>query len=109
MFEQIESTLQTMANGLVETRALLHSVVQMQGTTQAALASLVQTVDRYTDGADARMKESEQAARRRDEAITRYVEAADARMKRIEENLDALIRAITAEHKNGKGQPGKKK
>jgi predicted transcriptional regulator len=26
----------------------------------------------------------------------------DARMKRIEENLDGLIRAITADHSNGK-------
>ena len=34
--------------------------------------------------------------------IGKYVESADARMTRIEENLDGLIRAITAEHGNGK-------
>jgi len=32
------------------------------------------------------------------------VDAADARMKRLEENLDGLIRAITAEHQNGKSK-----
>jgi len=34
--------------------------------------------------------------------IGAYITSADARMKRIEENLDGLIRAITAEHRNGK-------
>jgi hypothetical protein len=38
------------------------------------------------------------------DSISRYVEAADARMRRIEENLDGLIRVITAEHSNGKSQ-----
>jgi hypothetical protein len=36
------------------------------------------------------------------ESVTRSVDAADARMRRIEENLDGLIRAIAAEHSNGK-------
>jgi hypothetical protein len=36
--------------------------------------------------------------------VEKYVDAADSRMKRIEENLDGLIRAITREHTNGKGQ-----
>ncbi len=38
------------------------------------------------------------------ESISKYVDAADARMKRIEDNLDALIRAITVEYSNGKGK-----
>jgi hypothetical protein len=38
------------------------------------------------------------------ESISRYVDSADARTKRLEENLDALIKAITAEHSNGKGK-----
>jgi len=38
------------------------------------------------------------------ENVDKYVAAADARMKRIEDNLDGLIRAITREHSNGKGQ-----
>jgi hypothetical protein len=32
------------------------------------------------------------------------VDAASARTTRLEDNLDALIRAITAEHSNGKSQ-----
>jgi hypothetical protein len=36
--------------------------------------------------------------------LSRYVDAADSRMKRIEDNLDSLIRAITAEHTNGKSK-----
>jgi hypothetical protein len=39
------------------------------------------------------------------ESISRYVDHSDARLKRIEENLDGLIRAITAEHGNGKKHP----
>ena len=35
-------------------------------------------------------------------AIGAYADSADARMKRIEDNLDGLIRAITAEHANGR-------
>jgi hypothetical protein len=36
------------------------------------------------------------------QTVGRFVDSSDARMKRIEQNLDALIRAITAEHSNGK-------
>lgn len=35
-------------------------------------------------------------------SVGKYVDAAEARTKRLEENLDGLIRAITAEHSNGK-------
>jgi len=38
------------------------------------------------------------------DSVTAQSVAADARMTRIEENLDGLIRAITAEHGNGKGK-----
>lgn len=38
------------------------------------------------------------------ETVTRYVESADARARRLEESLDGLIRAITAEHSNGKSE-----
>jgi len=34
-------------------------------------------------------------------AVSRDIDGADARARRIEENLDGLIRAITAEHSNG--------
>ena len=38
------------------------------------------------------------------QVLSRDVDAADSRMKRIEDNLDGLIRAITAEHTNGKAK-----
>jgi hypothetical protein len=36
--------------------------------------------------------------------IGAYVESSNARMKRVEDNLDGLIRAITAEHTDGKSK-----
>jgi ornithine carbamoyltransferase len=55
------------------------------------------------------LKTLAQSQARTQEAITdmaasigKYVDAAEARTRRLEENLDALIRAITAEHSNGK-------
>ena len=38
------------------------------------------------------------------ESIGHYIDASEARIGRIEANLDALIRAITAEHGNGRSQ-----
>jgi len=38
------------------------------------------------------------------QSVASYVDASDARMKQIEANLDGLIRAITREHTNGKGE-----
>ena len=37
-------------------------------------------------------------------SIGKYVDDAEARTKRLEENLAALIRAIAAEHSNGKSK-----
>jgi ABC-type transporter Mla subunit MlaD len=36
------------------------------------------------------------------QTVNKIIDSSDARMKRIEPNLDALIRAITAEHSNWK-------
>jgi hypothetical protein len=38
------------------------------------------------------------------QTIGAYVESSNAHMKRVEDNLDGLIRAITAEHTNGKSK-----
>lgn len=59
--------------------ANLVMVVESQASLQQLISGLVQTV-------------------------THYVDASDARMKRMEENLDMLIRAIAAEHANGRGK-----
>jgi len=52
-------------------------------------------VNRYVEAADARMT-------RLEETLARFAESSDARMRAVEQNLDALIRAITAEHTNGR-------
>jgi hypothetical protein len=36
--------------------------------------------------------------------VNAFVEDSRVRTKRLEDNLDALIRAITTEHSNGKGK-----
>ena len=64
---------------------------------QDAVIELTRTVSGYMDSADARM-------RRMEDRLDEITEAADVRLKRIEENLDGLIRAITAEHSNGKSR-----
>ena len=62
---------------------------------QDTVIELTRSISRYMDSADARM-------RRHEDRLDEITEAADVRLKRIEENLDGLIRAITAEHRNGK-------
>jgi hexokinase len=59
-----------------ETSKLQQALVAAQLNTQAAIDELVVTV-------------------------SRFVENTDARLKRTEANLDAMIRAITADHSNG--------
>jgi hypothetical protein len=76
-FAAIATTLQALADAQLRTQAATEGLVQAQTHTQEAIASMATSIGKYVD-------------------------AADARMKRLEENLDGLIRAITAEHSNGK-------
>jgi hypothetical protein len=76
-FQLIEETLAKSVTMQQETQGLRRTSVESQARTQATISGLVESSESYAD-------------------------AADARMKRIEENLDGLIRAITAEHTNGK-------
>jgi hypothetical protein len=69
-FEQIES-------GLAAVVQAQRGVVEVQRMNSETLSQLMQTVGRFVD-------------------------SSDERMKRIEQNLEALIRAIAAEHSNGK-------
>jgi len=78
-FQPIEETLAKSATMQQETQGLLRTLVDSQARAQATISGLVKSSDSYAD-------------------------AADARLKHIEENLDALIRAITAEHTNGKNR-----
>ena len=82
-FAEIETSLKLTAQ-------ILQTLAQSHG---AAINKLAE--------AQASNQASQQAL---NESITRYVDAAEARSKRLEENLDALIRAITAEHSNGKNK-----
>jgi hypothetical protein len=82
-FERIETALA----GVVDGQAVL---VQAQTDLTKALGQLTGKVDSYFERADARM--------------TRMEENFDIRMTRIEGNLADLIRAITADHSNGKGE-----
>jgi methyl-accepting chemotaxis protein len=68
----------------------VNALTDTVNTLSDTVDKLTGTVELYFDRADAR--------------FARIEERFDARFERIEANLDALIRAITAEHKNGKGQ-----
>jgi hypothetical protein len=67
------------ADAQLPTRTAAEGLVKAQSQTQETIGSLATSIGKYID-------------------------AADARMKRLEENLDGLIRAITAEHSNGKSK-----
>ena len=83
----------TIDEHLAAIAATLHALAEAQLRTQTATEGLVraQTQTQETIGSMAT-------------SIGKYVDAADARMMRLEENLDGLIRAITAEHSNGKSK-----
>jgi hypothetical protein len=76
-FERIEADL-------AGAGSILRTVAEIQQRQGQAMDSLTEALSSLTD------------------RISAYVDGADARMRRIEENLDGLIRAITAEHGNGK-------
>jgi len=99
-FERIETalqltaeTLQTLAQSHVATQTTLKGMMEVQAINQGTLQTLNQSITVLN-----------QSITVLNESVTRYVDAADARMRRLEENLDGLIRAITAEHSNGKSK-----
>jgi hypothetical protein len=65
--------------------ATMERVVELQEINQKTLGTLVTSIAGFVDSSNA------------------YVQASNARMLQMEANLDALIRAITMEHGNGKG------
>ena len=78
-FERIEIILEQTARIGQENERALSALSTLHEQNQRTLGLFIRTIETYTT-------------------------AADARMKRMEENLDALIRAITAEHTNGRSQ-----
>jgi hypothetical protein len=77
-FERIEA-------GIERFEAGIERLIALQEINQKSLGSLIASVNTYVDSSNA------------------YVVESRERTKRLEENLDALIRAITLEHSNGKG------
>ena len=78
-FQRIEGSLQALAESQLALQAAIGGLIEAQTCNQDTLRVLT-------------------------ESVSQSVSAADARMTRIETNLDGLIRAITAEHTNGKSQ-----
>jgi len=74
-FRPIEATLQTVAERVLQTEGIVITIAESSARTQGMISDVMRTLDRY-------------------------MESSNARMTRIEENLDALIRAIPAEHTN---------
>jgi hypothetical protein len=75
----VEQRFERIEADLEGTTAILRVVAASQERHVAALSELTATISRYIDGNE-------------------------ARLKRLEDNLDGLIRAITADHSNGKGK-----
>jgi hypothetical protein len=78
-FQSIEGSLQAVADSQLALQGALKGLIEAQTSNQETLRVFT-------------------------ESISQYAGAADARMTRLEANLDGLIRAITAEHANGKSQ-----
>ena len=80
-----EQRIEHIEGELAGITAILRGVAEIQ-QRQTSMSQLTETISHLAD------------------SVTAQAAAADARMTRIEENLDGLIRAITAEHGNGKGK-----
>jgi uncharacterized protein Yka (UPF0111/DUF47 family) len=85
-FERIERDLAATAELQRTNEQAIKGLAQVHEMNQNTLGELMKSVNAYVASSAA------------------YVEESRARTKRLEENLDALIRAITAEHSNGKGK-----
>jgi hypothetical protein len=82
----LEATATANAAWQKDMRRAMDGLIESQTLAQKSVGTLTESVSKYVDAASG------------------YVAESNARMKRIEENLDGLIRAITAEHSNGKGK-----
>ena len=80
-----EQRIEHIEGELVGITAILRGVAEIQQRQTISMSQLTETISHLAD------------------SVTAQAAAADARMTRLEENLDGLIRAITAEHGNGKG------
>ena len=81
-----EERLENIENGWLDIQQALKTIIQVQINTNQNLATIAESFGQFVDAANARTSRLED------------------NLARLEDNLDALIRAITAEHSNGKGQ-----
>jgi hypothetical protein len=83
--ERIENAIQLVNESIarsVDASALAHNRID------ESILQLTKLMRTYIQSADAYLRS--------------YIDATDTRMRRLEDDLSALIRAITAEHGNGK-------
>ncbi len=96
-FERIEATLETVGQ-------MQLSIAARQIAREDRQDAWQQKFDKAMDGIVESQAANQKSLATLVESITRYVDAADSRLKQMEQNLDNLIRIITAEHSNGKSK-----
>jgi hypothetical protein len=103
-FARIEAALQAVAESQRNTQEIQRTLLDSQRNNQSALRDVLES-QLNLQGLQRKLIEAqtktEQTIESMAASVVKYIDTADARMKRIEENLDGLIRAITAEHGNG--------
>lgn len=102
--DNIIELMEQMARADLRTKQALAELAEGQVRTDKVLADLMRTLAESRIETDKALADLMRTSEAFAANVNRYVDAADARMKRIEENLDALIRAITSEHSNGKAR-----
>ena len=89
-----EERLERIENGWFDIQQALKAVIQVQANASARIDGLAESLKTVIQ---VQANTSDRIASLA-ESIGQYVDAANARTRRLEDNLDALIRAITAEH-----------
>ena len=81
---------------------LHQEIARVQLGLQKTLSELMTSVAGYVTTSEQAVKHMADANVALSETVSKYIAAAEARSKQLESSMDALIRAITAEHGNGK-------
>ena len=95
-----EERLERIENGWIDIQEALKAVIQVQANTSERIDGLAESLKIVIQVQTTTNERISVLV----ESIGQYVDASDARTRRLEDNLDALIRAITAEHSNGKSK-----
>jgi uncharacterized iron-regulated protein len=87
--------------GIIKQMTPEERFTRIEANLQAASEALKLTIEAHTRTEEA-MADMSRSITKYAEAASQYVESANTRMQILEKNMDALIRAITSEHGNGK-------